>query len=641
MICCVLIQIRIESSTMIRILCSVAVVHTALMLNLTNVALPHDNLGANRDTDPPVMLTLDGETKDPGAAGGAKTAFAIMRLPDGGFAFYDRNAPAKGPLSLPDSSGRMHRLLPYIPPRIANRKIILQSGVLDNTQVILSKDDQVMSVTVRGESLDRETAAKVGLPRYLNTWFQKVDQKIAVAPKMTWRGYNGSQMEYQQLASGRLLVPHGSFQPHARALPPFGRHKTIIQFSDDLGATWHVSQSRLVAPCYPGFNGSSEGACEPAFEELEDGRIWMLMRTASGFLYESFSTDDGTTWSSARASRFNTSTGPPNIMRHRNGLLAICWNNCEMPPRHQGEGVYGGRDALHMAVSDDEGKTWRGFREIYLDHRRNDNPARSGDRGTAYPLGAYTEDGKFVVIAGQGAGGRNPILIDPDWIVASDADTDFSDGLNQWATYTHHGPAKRWWRARTAGSVLVPHPSDPKRRCLHVRKQPELPADGATWNFPNGWKGTLTARVMPREGFQGAVVALNDRFFDPANDLGEQFAVFRAAIGKDLSVGDLQLETGSWSELRFDWDLDAATCLLSVNGQLASRLSLKHPTLNGLSYVRFRSTADQTDAGGLLVENVKVSITDPYAHACSAADQRAHEQRYIRDLVPLWNRPTQ
>ena len=81
-----------------------------------------------------------------------------------------------------------------------------------------------------------------------------------------------------------------------------------------------------------------------------------------------------------------------------------------MPPRADGAGVYGGRDALHIAVSEDEGKTWRGFREIYLDHRRNDNPAKNGDRGTAYPLAAYTNDGRIVVLAGQGKGGRNQEL---------------------------------------------------------------------------------------------------------------------------------------------------------------------------------------------------------------------------------------
>lgn len=588
---------------------------------------------------PPVMLLQSGDTKDPGAAGGSRTAFALMRLPDGGFAFYNRYSPTAEPLTLPDATGRPHRLLPPPPARIVTSDTIRSSGVLNNAQVILTERDEVMGVTVRGETLDRQGAERVGLPRYLNTWFQRASLREAGDPLMTWRGYNGSQMEYQRLRAGRLLVPHGSMVPHARALPPFGRHETIVQYSDDDGVTWRVSGSRLVAPCHPGFNGSSEGACEPAFEELADGRIWMLMRTAAGFLYESFSADRGTTWSAARASRFNTSTGPANLMRHRNGWLVLCWNNCELPPRHEGQGVYGGRDALHIAVSADEGRTWRGFREIYLDPRRNDNPAKSGDRGTAYPLGAYTADGKIVVLAGQGAGGRNPILINPEWIVATNASTDFSDGLKQWSTYLHQGPAKRWWRARTAGAILVPHPSDPQRKCLLMRHQADLPADGATWNFPNGWRGALTARVRLTDGFRGGTISLNDRFFDPANDLGETFGVFQVMIGADRSLGRLKLPIDKWITLRLEWNLDTGACLVSANDRVATRLKLRHPTLNGVSYVRLRSTTAEPDADGYLVENVSVSIADPYAPSHSATDQLAHEQRYTAAMVPLWSRP--
>lgn len=603
---------------------------------------------------PPIRLLQQDGVKDAEAAGGARTSFSIMRLPDGSFAFYNRYAPKK-PLELglsPEQAGipkpeptsgepaseggPTHTLLPHLPQRILQSEAVMASGVLNNGQVILAKDGEVKSVFVRNETLDRETAAKVGLPRYLNVWVHRVSLEEAFEPQMTWRGYNGSQMEYQQLRGGRLLVPHGSFQPHARAVPPQGRHKTVIQYSDDGGATWNVSRTKLVSPCYPGFNGSNEGACEPAFEELRDGRVWMLMRTQAGFLYESFSADQGTTWSPARASRFNSSTGPPNIMRHRNGWLVVCWNNCEMPPRHQGEGVYGGRDALHIAVSDDEGKTWRGFREIYLDHRRNDNPAKSGDRGTAYPLAAYTADGQIVVIAGQGHGGRNPILIDPRWITATEAATDFSDGLRQWSVYKHYGPAKRWWQARAVGCELVPNPTDASQQSLHIRKPNELPADGATWNFPNGWKGTLALRLMIRSGFGGGAICLNDRFFDPANDLGEELAVFRAEIAPDGSLGDTKLAHDQWADVQFQWDLDAQTCQLSVDGRPAGTLTLSNPTLNGASYLRLRSTAQERDRAGFLVDRVEVSVTAPAGPACSEDEVLAHEQRYIQQVTTRW-----
>ena len=304
-------------------------------------------------------------------------------------------------------------------------------------------------------------------------------------------------------------------------------------------------------------------------------------------------------------------------------------------------GVYGGRDALHIAVSDDEGKTWRGFREIYLDHRRNDNPEKNGDRGTAYPLGAYDQEGRLVIFAGQGKGGRNPILVDLEWIVATERETDFTkNGLKNWSVYKHHGPAKRWWRARAVGGALVKNPTDPERKCLHLRKPDELPADGATWNFPNGWKGRLSMRVMFREGFQGGVISLNDRFFDPVNDWGEDLAIFRAELTSEGKIGEVSLKAGEWSEVVFDWDLGAGDgagiCRVTVDGELASELEMRNPTLNGLSYLRLRSAATVKDTAGFLVGDVKVSVSEPFAPVVSAADQAEQERHYIENVVPGW-----
>jgi BNR repeat-like domain/Putative zinc- or iron-chelating domain len=473
---------------------------------------------------------------------GPGTATSLLRRPDGSFAFYDRRHPDAGPVVLPDREGRRHTLLPALSPALAGSKIVRDSGVLDDSQLILTPDGHLISVRVRGEKLDPATARQVGLSYHLDLWLTRADARTADPARRIWSGYNGSQMEVQAGPGGRIFVPFGSMIPHAKAVPPTGRHETIVLYSDD-GRTWQQSAARLVAPCYEGFNGSNEGACEPTLEPLRDGRLWMLMRTQAGFLYESTSRDNGTTWSAATASRFNTSTGPANLLRHRNGWLVLTWNNCEMPRRADGEGVYGGRDALHIAVSTDEGATWRGFREIYLDFRRNENPAKSGDRGSAYPLGAYMDDGRIVVIAGQGAGGRNPVLIDPDWIVETRARTDFSDGLASWSTYKHHGPARRWWRARAVGGELVPDPENPAARSLHLRKHDDLPADAAVWNFPNGWKGSLTARVRVRPGFAGGMICLNDRFFDPSEcdrRLRRSGAHARSLASADAAVGPVR-----------------------------------------------------------------------------------------------------
>jgi hypothetical protein len=579
---------------------------------------------------PPRMLFLGEGIHDPGAAGGKRTGFAIARKDDGTFAFYNPLAPSAEPLRLPDAGGTMHPLLPALPEPIAGSRALLDSGLLNNAQVLLSSDGVVRSVFVQADRLPKEEAAKIGLSTYLDVWFRQGDATGARDAVRTWRGYNGSQMEYQRLKSGRLLVPHGSMIPHAKAVPPTGRHETVIEYSDDGGATWKLSESRLTSPCYEGFNGSNEGACEPCFEELGDGRVWMLMRTQAGCLYESFSSDGGTTWSPAAPTRFRTSTGPANLLRLRDGRIVLTWNHCELPPRHEGEGVYGGRDALHLAISDDEGKTWRGFREIYLDHRRNDNPASNGDRGTAYPLGAFTDEGRIVILAGQGEGGRNPIFVDPDWITATTAETDFRDGLAQWSVYRHTGPAKRWWRARETGCELIETPGEPGTKSLRVRRQDGKEPDTAVWNVPSGWSGQLTARILLPAGSQGAVISLNDRFFDPSNPLGEERAVFRFELKPEDGA------SGVWQDLSLHWDLGKGSCECRLGDQLVATLPILTNTLNGISYLRLRSAASPPDPHGLVVRRVGVNLTDPVAPPVTAEAVRARQEEYVKTVVAGW-----
>lgn len=585
--------------------------------------------------EPPQMLIQDAGIEDSQSASGRRTSFAIMRLPNNRFAFYDQNNPSTSPLTLPNRSGQMFSLLPALPPEAANPSI-LESGILANTQVVLNSQHEILSVFVKSEAIDKERVAIVGLPRFLNVWGRTAAGSNVNEPRMIWRGYNGSQMEYEQLPSGRIIVPFGSFQPHAKAVPPLGRHKVVVQYSDDQGKTWSESPSKLVSPCYENFNGSNEGACEPAIERLTDGRIWMLFRTQAGFLYESFSSDEGTTWSTARASRFSTSTGPPNIMRYHDGSLIVCWNNCEMPPRAEGIGVYGGRDALHIAASDDDGKSWRGFREIYLDHRRNDNPAKTGDRGTAYPLAAYTSDNQIVVLAGQGSGGRNPILIDPNWIFENTAKTNFSDGLDECSVYKHHGPAKAWWRARAVGCELVHNPTEPNKKCLKLRKPDELPPDGAVWNFPNAWSGSLSTRLYLTPDCRGGSISLNDRMFDPSNDDGERLAVYQLAWGADRQLGKLRLESDRWYDVRIQWDLAQDHADLFIDDDLVETLPLLNRTLNGVSYLRFRSMAKTIDLDGFLVDDAQVTIHNAYAPLVQPIDLSEHEKRYVDKVVPFW-----
>lgn len=161
------------------------------------------------------------------------------------------------------------------------------------------------------------------------------------------------------------------------------------------------------------YNGSNYGACEPVLVELKNCRLWMLVRTQKGRLYESFSADRGATRSAAQPSAFHSSNSPAEFVRLSDGGIVAIWNNCEIPPRVNGQGAYGGRDVLDAAVSRDEGITWLGYREVFKDPHRHESPPRQGDRGNAYFSAIPTGDGKLLVISGQVHSRRLTSLIDP------------------------------------------------------------------------------------------------------------------------------------------------------------------------------------------------------------------------------------
>ena len=455
-------------------------------------------------------------------------------------------------------------------------------------------------------------AGKVpAVERFIDIWHLKSSEGRTKwsEPKPVFEGYVGAISNGVRLTSGRIVLPFGMMIGGRPAAPPNGRHELTCIYSDDDGQTWRMSPARLTSPVPPDYNGSGEGACEPAIVQLKDGRVWMLMRTAAGFLYESWS-DDGANWSEAKPSRFHSSTGPPYLIRLKDDRIALFWNNCEMPPKHNGKGVYAGRDALHAAIGDPTATTWRGFREIYRDPTRHTSPPRKGDRGTAYPDAVLMTDGRVAVSSGQG-GRRALMWVDPAWLYKTRQSNDFSSGLDEWHCYKFFGEAEGWWRDRTQGATLVDHPDKPGAKALHVRRPDDKNPDGAVWNFPMGRRGTLALRVKLAKDSAGGSVALGDRYFDPDNDAGERQAMFLLPIASDGQVGGkASLEPGKWQTILLAWDREKGTCDVSVDGKLAATLKQQAETANGVSYLRLRSAARDIDPNGFLVESVAAEVND-------------------------------
>lgn len=490
---------------------------------------------------------------------------------------------------------------------------------------ILDADGEVHLILthLRGEGKPADT-------RFIDLWHCRTTDhgKKWEGPKRIWIGYCGAVMDIKQLRSGRIIVPFAAWKkPGEDVARNTGSNYTTVLTSDDQGLSWHLSPVKLTAPCDPDYNGNNYGAIEPTILELLDGRVWMLMRAQTGFLVESFS-KDGVHWTPATDSRFHSSTSPAALDRLPDGRIILFWNNCEMPLRHEGAGVYGGRDALHAAVSADEGKTWQGFREVYRDPFRNETPPRRGDRGTAYPVVAVEKAGQVLLVTGQG-NRRTMIQVDPDWLTEPHQECDFSHDLSDWHVWKHFGPAAGFWRDRTAGPQLVDHPDRSKASVLHVRRPDEKGADCASWNFPAATSGRLRIRIRLNEDFAGAGLSLNDRFFNPGDDRGESESIFHLTISPDLKLTEsLTLQAGTWSTLSFEWDLSKGTCRLQVNGQSGPELPLRNKAIGGISYLRLRSAAKVIDKAGFLIESVSVD-----ADRRSAALQT--QESAVIDAVPI------
>ncbi|MBI5775600.1 MAG: exo-alpha-sialidase [Verrucomicrobia bacterium] len=533
----------------------------------------------------------DNHAATPGAPNYANAAVA---LPDGTIESYHRRAVG-GHIPILAMRSTDNGRTWTSPATLVNLSVEQWGGPMP----LLDRDGELHFVIpkVRG------TGRKPAIDRFIDLYHLRSTEGRTKwsEPQRIYEGYCGALQGVFQLQSGRIIAPFADWLPGVPTAPPTGPEVTTCVYSDDGGKTWRRSPAKLTAPCHDGYNGSNYGACEPTLIELKDGRVWMLIRTQDGFLYESFS-PDGVNWSPAKRSRFHSSNSPAFPVRLPDGRLVVFWNNAVNCPRVGRDGVYSGRDALHAAITSDDGKTWGGFREVYRDATRNGSPPKDGDRGTAYPHATVTKDGKILLVSGQGTDRRRRFLIDPDWLLEKSQTENFAN-LDAWHLFKGFGKPARFWRDRVQGPQLIAHPDKPGAKALHLRRPDERDADGAVWNFPAGQRGTLTLRLRLEKDFAGGQISLTDRMFEPSDDVGEKLSAFALKLD-----GSAPLEAGRWHEVELAWDTAKSTCAVRVNGKLAQTIKAAHPAPDGLSYLRLRSTASAVDTAGFLVESVKVEV---------------------------------
>lgn len=423
-----------------------------------------------------------------------------------------------------------------------------------------------------------------------------------------------------------------------------------VCYSDDDGETWTYTDVPEVPDVERQFACDKRphwfnNGCEPTIAELPDGTLLMALRTSGPYVAFSHSFDGGTTWEVPRpVPGFWQANTMPELHMLKDGRLLFIWNNTAMLPTRdpaelpeltpndltgEWETAFTNRDALHAAISEDNGKTWHGFREIILTGIRNDtdfrelgnDPAEEQDKSVHQTQMLELPNGKILLALGQNPAARRLVLFDPSWLYETGRKEDFRHGLG---AVSHHlyvkspsGGRAGWaghcaWN-RIPGAVMAREPAENGkvsryRESLWLCRldDPRLVStcSGVVWNFPAARKGTLEIDFRIEGcGFQ---VALQDHWSNTCDEYLESRSFLVVPISPD--------EFGCkarWMTLTLHWDLDKGESTL-VCGSVTRTLPLKKEGFSpaGPSYLHIQTLAEKEDRAGTFFREFRFNAAE-------------------------------
>ena len=185
------------------------------------------------------------------------------------------------------------------------------------------------------------------------------------------------------LQSGRILLP----------LYSDGFNVCLMAISDDLGEHWRAC-SPLVG----------RGPIQPTLVQKKDGTIVAYLRDsgdAPNRVMKSISKDEGETWSFAVDTDIHNPGSSLEVITLKNGRWLMVYNDTE-----------DGRHSMALALSDDEGLTWK--------IKKNINKIEHRSKSYGYPSLIQTRDGMLHLTFTYKEKGRNTIkhaTFNTDWIM--------------------------------------------------------------------------------------------------------------------------------------------------------------------------------------------------------------------------------
>jgi hypothetical protein len=426
------------------------------------------------------------------------------------------------------------------------------------------------------------------------------------------------------------------------------RQSAVVFLSDDDGDQWKmvalpaIEGPGVVWP-HKGFRWENCGA-EPTVVELLDGRLHMLIRTSHDQFWESFSSDGGDTWSNPTPSRFYGTITTPLLFRLSDSRLMVFLNQTTPLPEldhstqnglsqaeldGEWEDFFTNRDALHAAISEDDGRSWTGFREIHLNERRNDadfrsrgGNATSNDKSVHQCQAVELPTGKVLLSFGQHHECRRMVVFSPEWLYEKHRMDEFRHGLKDWSIHQYYKSVAGGFRGfsghcalnRRAGPAMIPHPDGLMREVLQIARHRDDrlmdDREGAVWNFPASLSGQLTLKVYQPSGSQGVQISLVDRWFNPVDPVVASFSQLVLRIDKDGSLnGQTTWTLDCWHELSIRWNINSNSpqAGFRIDDSPEYPLTLSYPTEFGINYVHLQTLAESEDLNGIYLEKVDFS----------------------------------
>ncbi len=229
-----------------------------------------------------------------------------------------------------------------------------KANVMSVSLIRLSRGDVLFFYLIKNSLSDLKAYVRRSTDD-TKTW----TEPVLITPEPGYHVMNNARII--QLKTGRLLAPVSTCGTVFGKEDPF---RTVVYRSDDDGKTWQRGSTFLTAP--------KRGAMEPGLIELKDGRVMQIIRTQTGYIWHSFSSDGGDTWSEAKPWNIEAPEAPTTIARipgTGDWLLVLNpmveWKNPEKTVLGTNHG--GARTPLAAMISHDEGKTWSKPKNIESD----------------------------------------------------------------------------------------------------------------------------------------------------------------------------------------------------------------------------------------------------------------------------------